>query len=493
MQSCDQVIRELGIRAEAVGLRVTLAPQADVEVGVSADEQSSAELNIKGGATAETGATRAMALNIPEWGQISIVSGAEEATALEAEMSKQRTTLNDLLALHKVDSVAHALEASEQLKAIDREMKTATDAAAALLDDWDSLDALQQSLEKAKGAVAQLVTRLSLSKEETSLTAAELETQLSSLQDELRGLDRGITAAGKVIAKLEKQIEDVAADRAERSSAMDAVGKQIAGLNARLKTLLDRYPDGIEAAMEQAQIAFVTAKAEKAVAMSKLPDDWERIDQRHARALKAASQVADEYDALGQTISGLEAILKERGSQGLYSKETHLIESLEGNRKSATAMRSKATAARLLAALLHYRKKESVRTVLAPLEDQLSIAFAELTGDHTRRVYLDEDLHIAGIGRNREDVISFAQLSLGAKEQLLLALRAAVALELSKEEPQILILDDVLVNTDPVRQERVLDYLQQISTDVQILVLTCHSSMYRGVGHAVSLDANATA
>jgi hypothetical protein len=34
------------------------------------------------------------------------------------------------------------------------------------------------------------------------------------------------------------------------------------------------------------------------------------------------------------------------------------------------------------------------------------------------------------------------------------------ALELSKEEPQLLILDDVLVNTDPVRQERVLDYLQ---------------------------------
>lgn len=84
------------------------------------------------------------------------------------------------------------------------------------------------------------------------------------------------------------------------------------------------------------------------------------------------------------------------------------------------------------------------------------------------------------------------QLSQGAKEQLLLALRAAVALELSKEEPQILILDDVLVNTDPVRQERVLDYLQQISTDVQILVLTCHSSMCRGVGHAVGHNVGVT-
>ncbi len=489
MNSCEQVIRELGIRAEAVGLRVTLAPLADATVAVSGDEQDRAELKIAGGATEETGATWAMDLNIPEWGQISIVSGAEEATELEAEMSKQRATLSDLLSLHKVDSVAQALEASEQLKAIDREIKTASDAAAALLDDWDSLDALQQSFEKAKGAVAQLSTRLSLSKEETSLTAADLEAQLSTLQDALRCLDRSITALGNVIEKLEKQIEAVAADRAERSSAMDAIGKQIAGLNARLKTLLDRYPDGIEKAMEQAQIAFVTAKAEKAVATSKLPDDWEKIDQRHARALKAASQVADEYDALGQTISGLEAILKERGSQGLYSKETQLVESLEGNKKSATSMRSKATAARLLAALLDYRKKESVRTVLAPLEDQLSIAFTELTGDHSRRVTLDEDLHIAGIGRNRQEVIPFPQLSQGAKEQLLLALRAAVALELSKEEPQILILDDVLVNTDPVRQERVLDYLQQISTDVQILVLTCHASMYRGVGHAVGLNA----
>ena len=63
------------------------------------------------------------------------------------------------------------------------------------------------------------------------------------------------------------------------------------------------------------------------------------------------------------------------------------------------------------------------------------------------------------------------------------------ALELSKEEPQLLILNDVLVNTAPVHQERVLHYLQQISTEVQTQVLTCHSSMYRGVGHAASLDA----
>ena len=35
----------------------------------------------------------------------------------------------------------------------------------------------------------------------------------------------------------------------------------------------------------------------------------------------------------------------------------------------------------------------------------------------------------------------------------------AVAQELATEEPQVLILDDVLVNTDQVRQERILDVL----------------------------------
>ena len=72
-----------------------------------------------------------------------------------------------------------------------------------------------------------------------------------------------------------------------------------------------------------------------------------------------------------------------------------------------------------------------------------------------REVFLDDQLQIAGIGRTRNASHAFDLLSQGAREQLLLCLRIAVAQELAVDEPQVLILDDVLVNTDALRQERV--------------------------------------
>ena len=488
LRSLEESERELCIRAEAIGLRVRITVDEDAELKLSRDEAGAELLKISGSQTEDVRAVRAVALDIPNWGRIDVASGAEEAATLEAEVAKQRGALDEALGSLNVNSVKNAVEVSEQGAAIDRELKTVTGVLDALLEDWESIGVLKGTLDRAKGDVAQLSKRLRLSKDERALTAADLDADLSAVQDELRSMDRGVKTLEREVEKNEKSLAAIDKERADRAAALDDLGKELAGLNARIKTILDRYPNGIDKAEEEAQAAFVAAKAERAVAMGKLPDDWDRIEARHERALKAASQVAGEYDALNQNISALEAVLKESGSQGLYSKETQLIEALESDRKRAQGMRSKALAARLLAGLLDYRKKASVRTVLAPLEDQLSGAFAELTGNHSRRIFLDEDLHISGIGRNRDEAITFAQLSQGAKEQLLLALRAAVALELSKEEPQILILDDVLVNTDPVRQERVLDYLQQISTDVQVLILTCHPDMYRGVGQAVGLD-----
>lgn len=59
-------------------------------------------------------------------------------------------------------------------------------------------------------------------------------------------------------------------------------------------------------------------------------------------------------------------------------------------------------------------------------------------------------------------------------------LRIAVAQELATAESQVLILD-VLVNTDSVRQERILDVFGTHASRLQILILTCHPKVYEGV------------
>jgi uncharacterized protein YhaN len=53
--------------------------------------------------------------------------------------------------------------------------------------------------------------------------------------------------------------------------------------------------------------------------------------------------------------------------------------------------------------------------------------------------------------------------------------------ELANHEPQVLILDDVLVNTGPVRQDRILDVLGTRADCIQIPIFTCHPDRYRNV------------
>lgn len=65
---------------------------------------------------------------------------------------------------------------------------------------------------------------------------------------------------------------------------------------------------------------------------------------------------------------------------------------------------------------------------------------------------------------------------------MLLCLRIAVAQGLGAEEPQVLNLDEVLVSTVSVRQERIQDVLNSLSARLQIVILTCHPDRYRGVG-----------
>ena len=59
--------------------------------------------------------------------------------------------------------------------------------------------------------------------------------------------------------------------------------------------------------------------------------------------------------------------------------------------------------------------------------------------------------------------------------------------KIAVEASQVHILDDVLVNTDTVRQERILDVLGAQAERLQILILTCHPDRYRGVGTPIAL------
>ena len=99
--------------------------------------------------------------------------------------------------------------------------------------------------------------------------------------------------------------------------------------------------------------------------------------------------------------------------------------------------------------------------------------FSKLTGGRYQRITLGEDMGLETAAADEVTLRELRRRSDGTIDQLYLALRLAVAGELTPEAP--LVLDDALVRFDDERLKQAMDILQEISAEKQIILFTCQS------------------
>lgn len=109
------------------------------------------------------------------------------------------------------------------------------------------------------------------------------------------------------------------------------------------------------------------------------------------------------------------------------------------------------------------------------LSRRASEIFARLTGGRYESVALDRELKAAA--KLSDDALARESsfLSVGALDQLYLAVRLAICeLALNEDKPCPLILDDALANFDDERCRLALELLHEMSAGRQILLFSCH-------------------
>ena len=99
--------------------------------------------------------------------------------------------------------------------------------------------------------------------------------------------------------------------------------------------------------------------------------------------------------------------------------------------------------------------------------------FLRLTGGRYQQITLGEDLSLSARTENEDTLRSSQWRSDGTVDQLYLALRLAVAEELTPDAP--LVLDDALVRFDDKRLAVALDILKEAAENKQVIVFTCQS------------------
>ena len=118
-------------------------------------------------------------------------------------------------------------------------------------------------------------------------------------------------------------------------------------------------------------------------------------------------------------------------------------------------------------------KQELQRRFAPRISQRAQELFGQLTHGRYQRLALDQELSVSTAAEGEDTLRGSLWRSDGTADQLYLALRLAVAGELTPEAP--LVLDDAFVRFDDDRLKEALNILNQSGKDKQVILFTCQS------------------
>jgi uncharacterized protein YhaN len=176
--------------------------------------------------------------------------------------------------------------------------------------------------------------------------------------------------------------------------------------------------------------------------------------------------------------------------EGYYSK----LAAAEEERALALAAvereQARAQGTKTLRALAKSKRERMNNNLLTPIETAVQGIFEHVRGGSvSSRLAFEGALHEVRVTvdgcSEANGMRALDTLSLGTQEQAMFALRLAfgelLATRGESPQPQLIVLDDPLVNADPGRQERARELLKRASEKLQILILTARPEDYRAI------------
>ena len=280
--------------------------------------------------------------------------------------------------------------------------------------------------------------------------------------------------AADQVGEARENLEKVEQEGASASSRRETKGRLLAARREELAGLEGEI--GLhEEALEREDLENARGKRERLQGiLTGLEKDVAGVSLADAEELERAAREAE------AKVLGIAADLqKHRGALeqvgGAYAEEQALQakERVEAVRQREDDLEAENEAWKLLAETLREVEQEETAHLGKALVRPVSSRLSELTGGRYGDVAIGPELDAGGIrfaGAKR----SFAELSVGTREQIAILLRISIAEALGA----FVVLDDQLTQTDGDRMAWLRDLLEEAARRIQIVVLTCHPQDY---------------
>lgn len=453
-------LRDATSRLEAAGVRLEFRPQFGGAAEVDGVIVTDGELVV----------ARDTAVHLFGYGEIHVRPGGGVANLEQAAKATRCELGAALVALGQPDIDA-ARAAWERRRTAEQELPFLTRSLASLAPE--GLDRLRKELEVLKAELARL-------------PPPERDVSPDGIEAAQRAHGDAAQAAGEARRKAEAashathDARSTLAVATERLTAAERTEQQVRGsLTAARLVAADTE---LEAQEQAATEALDRARAAHAAARTLLDGAEPDIAiLRRGMAQKALDGLLASVEELKGKRIALEASLQARGREGLGEQLAELDDQITLEEQQVARSHIDARAAVLLHDTLAQAQRETKERWLRPIYDRAR-PYLELL--HTgSEVVLDEDTMELSAFRRNNEVEPFGGLSMGAREQVAVITRLALADLLSEAgHTSCLVLDDPLVNADQRRLERMHLVLHKAAERHQILILTCRERDYLGLG-----------
>ncbi|GMW03142.1 MAG: hypothetical protein AMXMBFR84_42770 [Candidatus Hydrogenedentota bacterium] len=416
-------------------------------------------------------------------GKIRVRSDAASLKDLVAERDKVQQEFQQFLTRFGVADADGIATLHEKGRDLDRDIATLV----------KSLDEAEAAEPDAKDEIARV--KRGIEEETRGVSALQPETRKKSgqwVRDE-------IAAKEREKKQLVREIDDEQkAEKAALQKHLDLVGarettsNQLAGHKAEIKTheegvtaILKTYST-VEHLRELVERAGEEAKITAADLETLLGDYAEKVETPrllHEQAQRRVQELERQVGDLRTKIAETRARIEEAAAQGNYSQLADTEIEIEWKRRRIEVLKRRADGAKLLHDLVLAHDKQRSAALSGPVQEIVNRWLRLLTEDNYDVLQIDQDLKPAGVRVARYSAdLPLTSLSHGAQEQTVVLLRLAIAVLVSSAECNLVVIDDRLVNADPIRMKRLCLILQEAAKACQIVIATCNDTPYAGLG-----------
>lgn len=310
---------------------------------------------------------------------------------------------------------------------------------------------------------------------------SQLETQAQMIARKYAPLERG---------RWVEEAKRYADTHEIYETELNEYSQHLQQLNARLKAVLgqlDAVTDGMPASRYEQEMEAALGQhrgyADALREYSRLKEMVTTMESSHRDVLPPA-----ELDQLAFTAEETERILSDvtveirqlhqrmgqcQGRMEALGSPQVLREYLIKVQTRIKELEKYYSAAVLAQELLVKAKQELQRRFAPRISQRAQEIFASLTGGRYQRIALAEDLSVSTAAEGEDTLRGSLWRSDGTADQMYLALRLAVAEELTPNAP--LVLDDAFVRFDDGRLKEALNILNQTGEGKQVILFTCQS------------------